>query len=495
MTVRQSNRSSIRRHFNDVASEVATFLGECVRSFEVTTNAVVSIAICVLSLEAFSRMKMADIIHFSDVSYVVSDENVSSSPLAIVSGASLVTDSVCLPENRLCNIGYPAGFHPGASGILAYSFTTFNQNEFSVPHLMAVAMWFTTPISLFLLANQTWDVFKQWMWWGLYFLIFLWELIGFFTLLLLNYAPMYNKLLVFVYFLYSFMLIYSVRETWMLRSAENKTNDAKLDRGRMDTEIPSFMQKLVFMSTYRQAYKLAADGDDFEIAEVARDVPNAKTFTAMPDDDGNRSALAPEVVTHTFTRSVLILCEFFFIAPVIYVSAFVLVQERSIPVEVQVRHWQASVLFGIVVLIEKSRKTCLSYVTDTVLSMAGLVSVLAVLWTFIPELVRVLSGIPDEMIPSSPGGVVLYLTFALCLLVVVVNLLVSFIFILFIGKDETLLSEFQNADASSKLTPGPKRIFLLAVNTMYYLNVLSLCCVKFLLLVSFALGWLDNRVW
>jgi hypothetical protein len=329
----------------------------------------------------------------------------------------------------------------------------------------------------------------------LYFLIFLWELIGFFTLLLLNYAPMYNKLLVFVYFLYSFMLIYSVRETWMLRSAENKTNDAKLDRGRMDTEIPSFMQKLVFMSTYRQAYKLAADGDDFEIAEVARDVPNAKTFTAMPDDDGNRSALAPEVVTHTFTRSVLILCEFFFIAPVIYVSAFVLVQERSIPVEVQVRHWQASVLFGIVVLIEKSRKTCLSYVTDTVLSMAGLVSVLAVLWTFIPELVRVLSGIPDEMIPSSPGGVVLYLTFALCLLVVVVNLLVSFIFVLFIGKDETLLSEFQNADASSKPTPGPKRIFLLAVSTMYYLNVLSLCCVKFLLLVSFALGWLDNRVW
>ncbi|KAJ1466486.1 hypothetical protein T484DRAFT_3633353 [Baffinella frigidus] len=103
----------------------------------------------------------------------------------------------------------------------------------------------------------------------------------------------------------------------------------------MDTEIPSCMQKLVLMSTSRKAYKLAADSDDFEIAEVVQDVPNAKTFTAMPDDDGNRSALAPEVITHTFTRSVLILCEFFFIAPVIYVSAFVLVQERTIPVEVQ----------------------------------------------------------------------------------------------------------------------------------------------------------------
>jgi hypothetical protein len=486
---------SVVRHLVDTVSHIRKFLREAAGSGEVTMNAIISIVVCFVSLNEFSQTKMSDIIQFSDVSYQLSDVNTTVYPLAVVSSLDLITDSVCIDGDRLCKFGYPSEFYAGTSGILAYSFAIFNQFEFSVPHLLAAALWFTTPISLFLLANQTWDVFEQWMWWGLYMVIFIWEVVGLSLLLIINYAPMYNKILVFVYFLYSTLLIYAVRETWMLRNAPNIYNDKGLDRGRMDknSAVPAFMQNLVIVGVSKKVYTLAENGDDgdFETTDlVQKDIP-----VGIPADEGNRSALAPEVVTHTFTRTVLLLCEFFFIAPVIYVSAFVLVQERVIPMDVQVRHWQTSLMFGIVVLIEKSRKTRLSYVTDAVLSMAGVLSVLAVSWFMIPEVVRVLTGVPNEIVPSSPVGVVLYLTFLVCYLVAVINLCVSMVFVIFIGKDQTKLSAFQNADASqndhTKTSSGFERV----VNTMYYLNALSLCAVKIVLLVCFSMKWLDNRVW
>jgi hypothetical protein len=491
MTAPLTARSNLRQHFDDTVSHIKKFMWGCLLSPEVTINVVVSILACVFSLEVFSGMDTSDVIHFSDTSYLGEDTNFTVYPIAIVSDTDLITDSVCLDGDRLCTIAYPSEFHAGSSGIIARSFVSFNQYAFCVPHLLAAALWFTTPISLFLLANQTWNVFEQWMWWGLYLIILIWDVAGVFLLLFLNYAPVYNKVLVCVYCLYSFMLLFSVRETWMLRSATNPNNDDSFDRGRMDKDaaVPSFMKKLVLMNSSKKVYTLASNGD-FETAEVMQDIPNG-----IPMDDMDRSALAPEVITHTFTRTVLLLCEFLFIAPVVYISAFVLVQERVIPMEVQVRFWQTSLMFGIVVLIEKSRKIRLSYVTDTVLSMAGLVSLLAVSWMLIPEIVRVLTGVPKELVPSSPGGVVLYCTFLLCYFVVIVNMVVSIVFVLFIGKDETLLTAFQNANASGVSTPNNKSKVLLVVNTMYYLNAISLCVVKVVLLVGLLLKWLDNRAW
>jgi hypothetical protein len=493
--------SGLRTHFMEVASNLSAFLMACLKSPEITFNAIVSLVICVFALEAFTRTKLSDIVVFTDTSYTLSDTLVSSYPLAVVSASGLATSSTCPDGDRLCKLEYPTEFHPGVSGILAYSFTTFNQNEFSVPHLLAAAMWFSTPISLFLLANETWNEFQQWMWWGLYVIIFFWEVIGAFLLILLNYAPVYNKVLVIVYLIYSTMLMYAVRETWAIRSQDRVSGDQDVDRGKMSSRVPVFLH-IALNGVSTNGYRLTAVDDLPSDGFIPRGVPLPDASVVKDSREalaGKGSVLAPEVITHTFTRTVLLLCEFLFIAPVIYISAFVLVQERVIPFEIQIRFWQTSLFFGIIILIEKSRKTCLSYVTESVLCMAAFVSLLAVSWCFVPEIMRALSGIPNELIPSAPGGAVLYIAFIICLVTAVVNLLVTLICVMFLGKDRALLSVFQHGESNDysetdiPAKNGKSGRLLFVLKVMYYFNATTLAVVKTILLACFSLQWLDNR--
>jgi hypothetical protein len=495
-----TTKSNIRVHFDSTMAHLYKFGVGCLKAPEVAINAFVSVILCFLAIEAFLRTDMSDITHFSDASFTSSTTDFSMYPVSVVAGVNLTSDTICSNGDRICVLGHPSELLAGTSGIVASAFSSFNQNEFSLPHLLVVAFWFTTPISLFLLANATWAVFEQWMWWGLYVVIFIWDVVGLCVLMFVNYSPLYNKVMVFVYFMYSILLMYSVRETWKLRYSPAKEGG---DRGKMDRQcttlrapvahghsaIPAFMQKLVVGSVSNTAYTLTADAED-DGTETAEVVSNVPTGLLVVEDSGTRSALAPEVITHTFTRTVLLLTEFFFIAPVIYISAFVLVQERIMPVEVQVRYWHSTLMFGIVVLIEKSRKTRLSYVTDTVLYMAGLVSVVTVSWILYPELLRVFNGVPAE-----PGPAFLYCTFILCYLVAVINLTISIVFIMFIGKDTSKLIAFQEASPKGGITHSKTTLFTRVVDATYYLNAVSLCVVKTVLLVCFAANWLQNREW
>jgi hypothetical protein len=502
MTEVNSTRSVLCVHFADIWDHMKKFGTGMRKNPEVAVNAIVSIVVSFLTLTTFCRMEMSDNIMFSDVSfvkYMLNDDHMP--PVAVIPGKDFMGNVTCGESDRMCILEHPSELFPGASGIFGGGFTAIHQNEFNLPHLICVALWFSTPISLFLLANGTWQVFEQWMWWSLYLVIFIWDMFGLIGLMLLNHTSVYNKIIVFIYFMYSFLLIYSVRETWKLRYSSRNTDDD--DRGMMDkrystgptpvyghSAVPVFMQKLVIGGVANASYTLA-DEADAELPSIAdalkeRDGPDA---WIVDKDNGARYALAPEVITHTFTRTVLLLCEFFFIAPVIYISAYVLVQERVMPMDVQTRFWQTSVMFGVIVLMEKSRKTRLSYVTDTVLSMASLVSLLAVSWFLYPEVVRFFSGILDH---GAEGVVILYVSFLLCYIVAYVNLVVSIVFVMFIGKDTSKLIVFHETAAGGALRNDKTQVFQRTVTVMYYFNAWMLCSVKILLLVVFAGHWLQS---
>jgi hypothetical protein len=487
----KNTRSGLRAHFEDIWDHMKKFGMGVFHNPEVAVNASVSIIVSFVTLATFCRMQTTDMIMLSDVSFAHSP-GLGMHPVAVIPGANYSHNVTCGANDRMCSLAHPSALYAGPSGILGGSMAVMHQNEFSVPHVLCIALWFSTPISLFLLANGTWQVFEQWMWWSLYVVIFIWDMFGLLGLMLLNDTTVYNKILVFIYFMYSFLLIYSVRETWKLRYDRPRVNDGD-ERGMMDqryptrptptyghSAVPAFMQKLVIGSASNPAYTLAAGGTE---------EPTTADAPAAGGDNGMRFALAPEVITHTFTRTVLLLCEFFFIAPMIYISAHVLVYERAIPMDVQTRFWQTSVMFGAVVLLEKSRKTRLSYVTDTVLSMVALVSQLAVSWFFIPEVIRLFNGILDH---GEEGPVLLYVSFIICYLVAYVNLFVSITFIMFIGKDTSKLIAFQEISSGVAVKKDNSQMFQRTVTVMYYFNAWMLCVVKILVLVVFAGHWLQS---
>jgi hypothetical protein len=365
----------------------------------------------------------------------------------------------------------------GRSGMFGDNFLHLEQIEFNVPHMLWIAAWFTTPISLFLLANATWDVFEQWMWWGLYLFIGVWDVVGLVVMIFWHESPLYNKMVAFVYFSFSALLMFSVRETWRVLIGDVEGGATGDDTsGPMKTmygnpAVPPFMQKISMGrmdSVNKPVYMLAVE---------------------------KRATDVPVVIAHTFTRSVLILTEMFFLIPVVATTAFVMSQQRVIPFDVQMRSWQTALMFGVIVILEKARKTRLSYVTDTVLVMAASVCVSGVLWFMLPEFIWFAYNLPAHI-----GPCLMYVCYLLLVIAAIVNVVVNIIFVTFVGKDQNKLKEFQDAD-TSPLDEGETYVadvpsasavarngraktgsqYAQVVNGMYWMNIAVLTTVKVML--------------
>ncbi|KAJ1468482.1 hypothetical protein T484DRAFT_1755110 [Baffinella frigidus] len=322
------------------------------------------------------------------------------------------------------------------------------------------------------------------MWWGLYLFIGVWDISGLLLMVFWHHSPFYNKLVAFVYFSFSGLLMFSVRETWRVLMGdveggameEDSTGPMNGQRKTMfgNPAVPPFMQKISMGkmdSVGKPVYMLAAD----------------KT---VPD--------IPVVIAHSFTRSVLTLTEMFFLIPAVATTAFVMGQHRVIPFDVQMRAWQTALLFGVVVILEKARKTRLSYVTDTVLVMGASMAITSVLWFMVPEFIWFLRNIPVHV-----GPCLMYVCLLLFVIVAMVNVLVNIIFITFIGKDTRKLKAFQEADTAplSDVVAKVSAVDNYSANTiedkystvvlgMWWMNLAVLTTVKILLTVVVAGGYL-----
>ena len=482
---------SVGGHVKGTGEHLKVFFIKSLYAPMVSSNVIFSIILALAAMEQFGRTHYHDVIRFSDASFAgsVSVFNESgTNGVAVVPSNTLAHDSLCHDGSDTCFVGT---LQMGRSGMFGQSFMNLEQIEFNLPHMMWMAAWFTTPISLFLLANATWKVFEQWMWFGLYLFIGIWDIVGLSFMIFWHSSPLYNKILAFVYFAFSGLLMHSVRETWrvLVGDVEGGAVDGETIgpmKGQRKTmygnpAVPPFMQKISMGrmdSVAKPVYMLAAENPVTDI---------------------------PVVVAHTFTRSVLILTEMFFLIPVVATTAFVMAQERVIPFDVQMRSWQTALLFGVVVILEKARKTRLSYVTDTTLAMAASVCVAGVLWFVVPEFWWFSRNVPAHLGPS-----LMYFCFLLFVAAAIVNVLVNLIFITFIGKDPSKLKEFQDADtaplsdenpdenpdaAVSAVTNYKKNTgnhYAGAVNGMYYMNIAVLAVVKLLLVIVVLRGHLTR---
>jgi hypothetical protein len=484
---------SVGGHVKGVGEHLRLFAYKSMKSPGVFLNVVFSVMLALVSMEKFGRTNYHDVFRFSDASFVGSSPvfNESGTPgVAVVPSMALHNDSLCHDGSDTCFVGR---LQMGRSGMFGESFLNLEQIDFNVPHMIWIAAWFTTPISLFLLANATWKVFEQWMWWGLYLFIGIWDVIGLFMMIFWHHSPMYNKIMAFAYFAFSGLLMFSVRETWrvLIGDVEGGAMDSDTTgpmKGQRKTlygspAVPPFMQKISMGrmdSVAKPVYMLAAE----RVADI------------------------PVVIAHTFTRSVLILTEMFFLIPVVATTAFVMAQERVIPFDVQTRSWQTVLMFGVVVILEKARKTRLSYVTDTALVMAASVCVTGVMWFMIPEFLWFCRNWGH----THAGTSLMYLSYVLLVLDAIVNVIVNIIFITFIGKDQRKLKEFQDADTAplTDVTPdaddvagignGPVKPkistqtgsqYTGVVTGMYWVNIGILTTVK-ILLVTIVLGGYIN---
>lgn len=483
----------VRAHFNGVVTDMGIFFMQAVRNPFVSLNFVFTIILAFGAMEKFGHTHRADLTFFTDMAFMDSLPvmGVVSRGLKtpVVSGRLLDIDTACTESDDDVHMGetcYNGKLHMGRSGIFGNGFLGLEQNTFNIPHFLWIATWYAVPISLFLVANNTWSIFQQWMWWTLYVFIFVWNVTGFMLMVLWHASPMYNKIVAFVYFAFSCLLMISVRETWsVLMRAGIAGQPMGLQRpdghiSATTSVVHPFIQRLSLGVT--DPNNPSAGKGVYEKVDTQVSVTNPK----LGDHD------VPSVIGHTFTRSVLVLSEFFFLAPVLVSMAYVMSKDRVVPFDIQVRAWQMSLLFGIVVLLEKARKTRLSYVTDTVLVMAAFVSLLGVLFVAVPEFIWVVVNLHTR-----PGMAVLYVCFTILLVVAIVNVLVNMIYITFIGKDVHELTEYQDSDVPVMGFDVPKtghNVYTRAVVGMFYFNIIMLMLVKGMLMVVILAGFVQNRM-
>jgi hypothetical protein len=480
--------NAVRAHFSEVGTDIKLFFSQTIRNPFVTFNLIFTLVLTFSAMEKFGRTGPQDVTHFTDMSFSDSSPppNVHlTAGISVLADIHLHNDTACLTgeaPHHMYNAPdcYGGQLGLGRSGIFEGGMLGFEQNSFNVPHFLWVSSWFVTPIALFLVANASWSVFNQWMWWVLYVFVMVWDVVGLLLMLVWHQSPTYNKIIAFVYFSFSSLLMISVRETWRVLSDPSSRDENGDDvtmpmKSHNPAGVPDFMQGLSLGVSKVGATTKGGSG----YVPLAFDV-------AVPVS----SEVVPTVLAHTFTRTVLILCEFFFLVPVVASTAFVMSQERVIPFDVQLRAWQASLLFGIVVVLEKARKTRLSYMSDTVLVMAAVVALFNVLYSTIPEIMWTLTNVPMGLAIS-----VMYACLSLIILIAIVNVGVNMVYITFGGNDKGKMEELQSTDAPvlSDTTVIPKTRYTRTIVAMYYLNVSVLVIVKLLLMVVVVLGMVQNR--
>jgi hypothetical protein len=481
-SVQKPVASAVNVHFRGVGSDVKKVLMQCVRNPFVFLNFVFTLVLTFGSMEKFSHTGLSDITHFTDMSFLDSMPVIGTDSLGlgtpVVPGRLLSNETACSGfENdvHMSSGCFDGKLHMGRSGIFGNGFLGLEQNSYNVPHFIWVATWFAAPISLFLVANDLWSVFQQWMWWSLYVFIFVWDVTGLLLMTMWHQSPMYNKIMAFVYFSFSGLLMISVRETWRVLMRNGP------EGAPMSTQRPGVVTATIhpFMQNVSMGVTDPAKGNYEKVSNVQVEIN-------QPGDD------APMVISHTFTRTVLLLSEFFFLSPAIVSTAYVMSQDRIVPFDIQVRAWQVSLMFGAVVLLEKARKTRLSYVTDTILVMAAGVAILGFMFLAVPEFIWV-----SVNLHTRPAMAVMYACLGILLCVSIVNLLVNMYYITFVGKDSHSLDEFRDSSAPVMGVEASKKghtVFTRAVLVMYYFNAVALMIVKGLLMVIILLGSAQNRL-
>lgn len=324
-------------------------------------------SVIILSLVAVSEFNYRDENNMIKLTDTAFQDSPAFDPTMVPPAATYLTDAatvalddeLCDEHDRICGISHVSRLVVGHSGWLsAFHFVDLAKQSVKVTHLIWVVSWFTTPISLFLFANANWFSYERWMWWSLYAFIFIWDAFGLVMMLFEEYTPLYNAAIAIIYCVFSTMLIFSVREAWKVVShdgIEKKQVFASAASGST-AKIPKLMQ--VSLTNTKPAYILAGSSD------------------APP---------IPTEIRYIYSQTALVIVELFFIFPVLYMIGTAMIQYRITPFDLQVRYWLSTLFYGSLVLLEKSRRVGVTYMTDVFLITFALATTIALHFYFVTD--------------------------------------------------------------------------------------------------------------
>ena len=338
------NTVGVRQHVNQVVDDMGNLFRGCINTPLILTNLGAIIVLSIAAVTQFNQHNAKDLISFTDAAFIDSPALVSGTqmPATYVMDPETVAldESSCTVDDRLCRLSHVSPLTMSHSGLLSNEFFNLAEQSMRITHMIWVVSWFTTPISLFLFANANWINFEKWMWWLLYMFIFAWNSVGLILMLFEQSTPMYNGVFAILYFIFSSMLIFSVREAWQVvtNDGSEKFQTFTGSAARLTDKVPKLMQ-----------------------------VPLTKVKPAYFQAESSEAQTIPTEIRYIFSQTALVVTEFFFIIPILYLVATVMVQYRVTPFDLQVRYWLSTIFYGSLILMEKSRRVGVTYMTDVCL--------------------------------------------------------------------------------------------------------------------------------
>ena len=435
------NTSGVKQHANQVVVDMGKLFRGSTQTILVLLNLVAMVILSIIAVTQFYKLQKHDVIVLSDAAFADSPSFNQHLPLATtyVSDPKIIAlnYSLCEDRDHICKLANVAPLTVSRSGLLSSTFLTLSDNSLHITHIIWVVSWFTTPISLFLFANANWFSFEQWMWWILYIFIFVWNSVGLILMLFAHATPMYNSVFAILYAIFSSMLIWSVREAWKV-----VTNDgtekvqifAKMN-SNTKSQIPKLMQ--VSMTKLKPAYVLAA----------------------------SESQTAPIEIRYIFSQTALIVTELFFLIPIVYLVAMVMIQYRVTPFDLQTRYWLSTIFYGSLVLMEKARRAGVTYMTDVCLISFSIATTVALEYFFVADLVLLFS----RHVPTST--VVIYMLIVASQIIGIGIIACNIYLAAIMQKNLTTMTEMQEDNKNINVTN------LETVEKLIYKSILILLIV------------------
>ena len=358
----------VQQHVNQVVVDMGNLFRGSINTPLILANLVGIVALSLASVIEFNKHNTHDIASFTDAAFRDSPAFVTDLPFhatyLIDPKTTAIDDMLCAEDDHLCVMSHVSPLTLSHSGVVSNQIFDITEQSMHVTHMIWVVSWFITPISLFLFANANWFSFEQWMWWLMYVFIFSWNAIGLIFMLFEAATPVYNAVFAILYCAFSTMLILSVREAWKVvtNDGSEKAQIFTSAASSLKSKIPKLMQ--VSLVKAQPSYLLAGSSE-------------AQT--------------SPIEIRYIYSQTALVVTELFFLVPILYLVATVMVQYRVTPFELQARYWVSTLFFGSLVLMEKSRRVGVTYMTDVCLIAFAIATTISLGFFFIADLIVVMT--------------------------------------------------------------------------------------------------------
>jgi hypothetical protein len=366
--ISKMNPSGLGKHVNEVVIDMGNLFRGSLSTPLMMLNLVGAIFLSVAAIIQLSANSPGEMIMLSDAAFSDSPSFAINSDIPpqttyFTDPVALTLSTTCAADDHICRLSHFSPLVVGHSGLFSETLFTLEEKSIHITHILWVVSWFTTPISLFLFANANWVNFEPWLWWVTYVFIFGWNVVGLLWMLFQKPIPVYNNLYAVIYFTFSTMLMFSVREAWRVVTNDGEDKEIVFANvaSRADGKIPKIMR--VPMQNVRHSYALTAASDAKPVAVEIR---------------------------YIFSQTALAVTEMFFLIPVLNMVATVMVHHRVTQFDLQTRYWFSTIFFGSLVLMEKSRRVGVTYMTDAFLVALGIFSGYAQIIIFVGDFIFML---------------------------------------------------------------------------------------------------------